>query len=59
MLSLPKSKVIAGLEWTGDRIPYPEPEVKGDTFPLTWADDGEIYASAGDPLWGEIGRAHV
>jgi hypothetical protein len=24
----------------------------GDTFPLTWADDNEIYASAGDPNWG-------
>jgi len=24
----------------------------GDTFPLTWADDDEIYASAGDPNWG-------
>lgn len=24
----------------------------GDTFPMTWADDGEIYASAGDPAWG-------
>jgi hypothetical protein len=24
----------------------------GDTFPMTWADDGEIYASAGDPNWG-------
>ena len=26
--------------------------VRGDTYPLTWADDGEIYASAGDPHWG-------
>jgi len=24
----------------------------GDTFPMTWADDDEIYASAGDPNWG-------
>lgn len=27
-------------------------QVRGDTFPMTWADDGEIYASAGDPNWG-------
>ena len=26
--------------------------IHGDTYPLTWADDGEIYASAGDPHWG-------
>jgi hypothetical protein len=24
----------------------------GDTFPMTWADDNQIYASAGDPNWG-------
>ncbi len=50
-----RSTLIDGLEWTGDRIPYPDPNIKGDTFPMTWADDGEIYASAGDPLWGESG----
>lgn len=27
-------------------------QIHGDTFPMTWADDGEIYASAGDPSWG-------
>ena len=47
----PPSKVIAGLEWTGDRIPYPELEIKGDTFPMTWAEDDQVYTSAGDPLW--------
>lgn len=53
MLKIPTSTVIKGLEWRGERIPYPEPDIKGDTFPMTWADDGEIYTSAGDPLWGE------
>jgi hypothetical protein len=24
----------------------------GDTYPMTWADDDNIYASAGDPNWG-------
>ena len=51
--NLPKSTVIKGLEWLGERMGYGEPEIKGDTFPMTWADDGEIYASAGDPNWGE------
>lgn len=51
--NLPPSDVIAKFEWTGERIPYPVPEIKGDTFPMTWADDDAIYASAGDPLWGD------
>lgn len=29
---------------------------RGDTFPMTWADDGEIYTSAGDPHWGIKGH---
>lgn len=51
--SIAKSTCIKGLTWCGERIPYPEPDIKGDTYPMTWADDGEIYAAAGDPLWGE------
>ena len=51
--SIAKSTYIKGLEWCGDRIPYPEPDIKGDTYAMTWADDGEIYAAAGDPWWGE------
>ena len=27
-------------------------QVHGDTFPMTWADDDQIYTSAGDPSWG-------
>ena len=53
VFSIPQSPVIKGLQWCGDRIPYPEPDIKGDTFPMTWADDGEIYAATGDPCWGE------
>jgi hypothetical protein len=49
----PRSTIIAGLEWLGEHVPYGEPSVKGDTFPMTWADDGEIYTSAGDPNWGQ------
>ena len=51
--SIPKSTFIKGFEWCGERISYPEPDIKGDTYPMTWADDGEIYTSAGDPQWGE------
>jgi hypothetical protein len=55
--SIPEA-VINGLEWLSERIPYPEPSVTGDTFPMTWADDGEIYTSAGDPMWGECTHDH-
>jgi hypothetical protein len=51
--TLPPSDLIAGLEWLGEALPYPEPDIKGDTFPITWADDDVLYTSAGDPLWGE------
>jgi len=50
---IPKSTFFKGFEWTGNRIGYPETDIKGDTYPCTWAADGEIYASSGDPLWGE------
>ena len=26
----------------------------GDTYPMTWGADGEIYTSAGDPCWGKV-----
>jgi hypothetical protein len=52
-LSLSRSDFIKGFEWCGERIPYSEADIKGDTFPMTWADDGEIYTSSGDPGWGE------
>ena len=51
-LRVPQSQAFAGLEWLSPRVSYPVAVVRGDTFPLTWAADGEIYASAGDPLWG-------
>ncbi|MCL2352282.1 MAG: DUF4185 domain-containing protein [Firmicutes bacterium] len=50
---IPQSVYIKSFEWPGERLPYPEADVKGDTYPMTWAADGEIYASAGDPGWGE------
>ncbi len=54
-ISVPHSGVITGIEWLGEEIPYPEPGKKGDTFPITWAADGNQYTSAGDPCWGEKG----
>jgi len=50
---IPKSTYIKGFRWLEKRRPYPQPDIKGDTFPMTWADDNEIYTSAGDPSWGE------
>ena len=55
--TLSRSKVITGLQWLSEAIPYPEADIKGDTFPMTWADDGEIYTSAGDPLWPSESRS--
>ena len=52
--NIPKSKIIKGFSWESERIPYPEKEIKGDTYPMTWASDGHIYAGVGDPLWGKI-----
>jgi len=52
MIRMPNSCVIKGLEWLGERASYAEAGVKGDTFPMTWGDDDEIYTSAGDPNWG-------
>jgi hypothetical protein len=49
----PKSKAIKEFAWLDSRMPYPEKEIKGDTFPLTWGADDEIYTSSGDPNWGE------
>ncbi len=51
---IPKSDKIKGLRWTGERVPYPVNEIHGDTYPLAWGDDGEIYTSAGDPNWAFV-----
>jgi hypothetical protein len=49
----PKSKAIKEFTWLESRVPYGEKDIKGDTFPLTWGADNEIYTSSGDPNWGE------
>lgn len=55
IISAPHSPVLRGIEWLGEEIPYPEPDKRGDTFPITWAADDNLYTSAGDPCWGEKG----
>jgi hypothetical protein len=47
-----KKTVIKGLVWLSERRSYPETAVTGDTYPMTWADDNNIYTSSGDPMWG-------
>ncbi len=39
------------MDWIGDRIPCASKYVRGDTHPLTWAADNEIYVGTGDPNW--------
>lgn len=48
-LEIPKSPLLAGLRWTGVRQACPMAGIHGDTHPMTWAADDEIYLSAGDP----------
>jgi Domain of unknown function (DUF4185) len=50
-VDLPVSPIIKRFEWTGPTVAYPEPEKRGDTFPVTWAADDRLYTSAGDPVW--------
>lgn len=54
-VSYPPPSSSSELEESGPVNPYLQkvgPGVTGDTFPMTWADDDQIYASAGDPGWG-------
>lgn len=53
-LEIPKSSHIIGFRWLGDRSSCPVQGIHGDTHPMTWAADDEIYMSAGDPNWAMI-----
>ncbi len=55
IVSAPPSPVLRGIEWLSDVVPYPEKDKRGDTFPVTWSDDDDIYTSAGDPVWPDKG----
>lgn len=48
---IPRSREIVGLEWIGERVPVAEFGVRGDTYPMTWGADDEIYMGTGDPNW--------
>lgn len=48
---IPRSKTITGLEWIGPLTPCLSVNHKGDSFPVTWADDDQLYSGAGDPNW--------
>ena len=52
--TLKKSEYIKSFKWEGERLSYPEKLVRGDTYPFTWASDGGLYTSAGDPCYGEV-----
>ncbi len=47
---IPKSECLS-FSWTGERTPCPVDGIHGDTHPMTWAADDQIYMAAGDPNW--------
>lgn len=51
IVNAPRSPKLRGIEWLSPVIPYPEADKRGDTFPVTWGADDNIYTSAGDPQW--------
>ena len=66
-LDIHRSELIRGIEWCGERIGYPELDIKGDTFPMTWADDGHTTFSYGESrregephsVWHRVGTHDV
>ena len=52
-IALPRSSHIREFRWLGERIACTDPSARGDTYPMTWGEDDEIFTSAGDPGWGE------
>lgn len=49
--AIPRSKAYASLEWVGDRIPVATQGIRGDTHPMAWAADDQVYIGTGDPNW--------
>ncbi|MCL2361067.1 MAG: DUF4185 domain-containing protein [Defluviitaleaceae bacterium] len=50
---IPMSKALS-FEWIGELIYTASSNVHGDTYPVTWADDDELYTGVGDPCWRVI-----
>lgn len=56
---IPRSEYFKELVWRGERIPCSEPRHRGDTHPVAWADNDELYIGTGDPTWYELqGEPH-
>src|SRR5690349_21315539 len=53
-LELPKSEKLSASTWIGPGTPCPVNGLHGDTHPMTWAADDQMYMSAGDPSWALI-----
>jgi len=49
-VEIPMSKDLF-FDWLGERIVPIDKNMKGDTHPMSWADDDNIYAGTGDPCW--------
>jgi len=47
---IPMSQTLM-FDWTGENIPVSSVNTLGDTYPITWADDDDLYVGTGDPLW--------
>lgn len=47
---IPLSKTLF-FEWISDRIPCASVNVRGDSYPITWAADDTMYVGTGDPNW--------
>jgi len=60
-VEIPMSKDLT-FEWIGERLLPFDYNMKGDTHPMTWADDDNIYMGTGDPCWmmrdGKPYKAH-
>lgn len=50
---IPRSKTIRSVDWLSDLIRIKDPKALGDTHPMTWAADDEIYIGTGDPQYFE------
>lgn len=48
---IPRSKTIRSVDWMSDLIRIKDPKALGDTHPMTWAADDEIYIGTGDPQY--------
>src|SRR5580704_4757276 len=55
VVSIPQSPVLKGIRWLEEERPYGEMDKRGDTFPITWSSDNNLYTSAGDPVWPDKG----